>query len=338
MKEKKNEGSGDTSGSITRIHSPAAGLVVEPEAGDEKDQFRAEVQSVLERTEAEVLGSVANKEDARMWQEARGLVERFQPVPWFIWRLSNYVFGTPGQINKISEGLVLGLRRLLFAAASDKVLGAGEKVNDMRRALRELPSDVVGAVAVIHAISRRLHSKEFERIWKPILDDAILRAQIGYYAGQLDASFGPGRGMLAGFAGRSGLAILISSGTLEQAREGLDELSKGSSISNVGRKIYSVDPLQVSAMTLGASGCGRDASFGTVAFASGAAASETVEGEQRKWLAAFTITEAVRTSNPDLVSEPLWEALNFKTQEDKDDLFALVKMMVRKGHGWNWLM
>lgn len=319
------------------LGSSQAGLVVEPESKEEGVKFQQEVTNILESTEEEVLKLARDKDEQRAWQEARVLVENFQPVPWFIWRLSNYVFGSHGQINKISEGLVLGLRRLLFAAASDKVLGTGTKINDIRKALHELPSDIVAAVAVIHAISRRLHTKQFERIWRPILDDAILRAQIGFYIGQMNPKFGPGRGMLAGFAGRSGLAILISTGKLEQARGALDQLAAGKSITDVGVSLYGVDPLQVSAMTLSASGCGRDAAFGTVSFASGKIPMGGGE-EQERWLAAFAINEAARTGKREIVPDALWKVLGFDTEQDQDDLFHMVKMLVRKGHGWNWLI
>ncbi len=322
------------------IAAEAGALTFDPaEAG--KDVYSVEVTQMLDKTELDIVrAQIVDERQLKGLQKARQVVEQFQPVPWFIWRLSNFVFGGNGRPNKISEGLVLGLRRLLFAAASDKVLGSGEKVNNMRLALRTLRSDVVASISVIHGISRRLHGKQFERVWRPILDDAIIRAHIGYFVGQMNLDFGPGRGMLAGFAGRSGLAILIATGSEEQADISVQALASGSSIREVGLKVYGVDPLQVSAMTLSASGCGKDAAFGTVGYAVLNEATQTFDpnNDQTRWLAAFTITEAVRSGTTSEVPEELWKVLGFHEDQDKEDLLEIVKILIRKGHGWNWLV
>lgn len=318
----------------------ADSLTFDP-AVDNSDKFRVEVTQVLESTELDLVRSMlVDSNQLKGWQSARQVIENFQPVPWFIWRLSNFVFGSNGRPNKVAEGLVLGLRRLLFAAASDKVLGSGNKVNNMREALKCLRSDVVASVSVIHSISRKLHSKQFERVWRPILDDAIIRAHIGFYLGQMNLDFGPGRGMLAGFAGRCGLAILIASGDEAQAEKAVQTLATGVSLREVGMQVYGVDPLQVSAMALSASGCGRDAAIGTVGYAAHESNESPFTGsyEQSRWLAAFTITDAVRTGTAASVSDELWKILGFHEDQDKEDLMDLVKMLVRKGHGWNWLV
>ncbi len=319
----------------------SGGLVVEPE-GDlsESDSFARQLEETLRETEAEVkeAGRIRSLEDQiTSWGAARELVNSFKPVPWFIWRLSNYVLGRAGKISPITEGLVFGMRRLIFAAASDKVLGSGEKVNNVRRALQLLPPDVISAVSVIHAVCRRLHTRQFERIWRPIIDDALLRCQIGFYIGQVKAEFGPGRGMLAGFAGRCGLAILIASGELEQARMALEMLAGGADISEVGVRIYECDPLQVSALTLSAAGCGRDAAFGTVAYASDDPLAVVQNEPQKCWLAAFTIAENVRMFTLDKVDVSLLEVLGYSGAREQEELAELVKMLVRRGHGWNWL-
>lgn len=326
--------------------SPSAELVVEPETPPaETDSFAQELERTLRETEQAVIGLEGSESDAvqgKSWQKARALVAEFRPVPLFIWRLSNFVLGKPGVINKASEGLVFGLRRLLFAAASDPVLGVGRKVNDVRSALDVLPADVVAACAVIHAISRRLPSKQFERIWRPILDDAVLRAQIGLYVGREDPSFGAGRGMLAGFAGRCGLAMLISSGELDQARKALEMLATGAEIKNVGLALYGCDPLQISAMTLSASGCGRDAAFGTVSYSSAGGSSSgdkiaSAPTSQKAWYAAFFITEHIRTGRSEKISSEIWDLLGISDDTVRASITEKSKLALRRGHGWNWL-
>lgn len=319
--------------------SELSGLVVETDAGSGKDNFSQEVEKELQNTELALIDKrniTSNPQEARSWKVARETVEKFQPVPWFIWRLSNYVLGTPGQIHNINEGFVLGLRRLLFATASDPVLGSGAKVNDVKEAIKILSPDVIAAVSVIHATCRRLAGKKFDRIWRPILDDAILRAQIGALVGRFNDSFGVGRGMLAGFSSRAGLAILLSTGDLEQAREALELLATGKEISEVGLKIYECNPLQISAMMLSASGCGRDAAFGTVSYAYKDAASVVENQEQLKWLSAFTVTENIRIGNTD-VDLQLWETLNITGEDQRAAILDTAKKAIRRGHGWNWL-
>lgn len=318
----------------------AAGLTFDPAKDQDNESYAKEIRDAIQTTELELVGSNFLPTEGNIsWDRAKTIVESFQPVPWFIWRLSNFVFGAHGRPNKVSEGLVLGLRRLLFAAASDGILGKGEKVNNTREALKVLRSDVIAAISVIHGVSRKLHSKRFERAWQPILDDAIIRAHVGFFVGQMNLDFGPGRGMLAGFAGRVGLAILISTGSEFQAEESLKSLTLGSTLRDVGIRTYGVDPLQVSALTLSASGCGRDSAFGTLGYA----ALEDKEQragttrEQMRWLAAFTITEAARTKAISSVPQEMWEVLGYYEQQDIDDLTALVNTLIRHGHGWNWL-
>lgn len=314
------------------------GLIGETDSSvGQGDSFSLELERTLQQTEKEVLTFASNVEEAETLSRARALVEKFQPVPWFIWRLSNFVFGKSGKINKISEGLVLGLRRLLFAAASDSVLGVGRKVNNVREALSVLPPDVIAAVSVMYAVNRRLSSRPHERIWKPILDDALLRAQIGYILAQNVTSFGPGRAMLAGFAGRVGLAIQIASGELDQARRSLELLATGAELGEVGLKLYGCEPLQVSAMTLSAGGCGRDAAFGTIGWSVKARRSRAQTDDQRRWLASFAIIEGVRLGKGDAVEPEMWDALGIQSGPQRTEFLDAAKQIVRRGHGWGWI-
>jgi len=347
-KDKEKAAKGTTGAIITdMVIKPEArgsnlgGLLVEPEPDKEKDSFEIELEKTLERTEAEVLGrkDIASAPDqTRSWTASRRIIQDFQPVPWFIWRLSNFVLGTPGQVNKVSEGFVLGLRRLLFAAASDPILGSGEKINDVRKALKVVSPDVIASVSVIHAVCRRLSTRQFERIWRPILEDALLRCHIGCFVGQCHEGFGAGRGMLAGFASRCGLAVLLSTGELDQARRALEMLAAGKEISEVGMKIYECNPLQVSAMMLSAAGCGRDAACGTVSYAYQDSDSNVENQEQLRWLAAFTITENIRVGKAEQTDPKLWAALGLESDAERADLLELSKKVIRRGHGWNWIL
>ncbi len=313
-------------------------LLEEPSADQKgKDQFSAEVGEALRATEKDVVNLIGKSgTPPGAWQVARELVERFQPVPWFIWRLSNFVLGKPGKIGKVNDGLVFGLRRLLFAAGSDATLGSGEKVNDMRTALKVIAPDVIAATAVIHAICRRIGHSHSERIYRPLLDDALIRAKLGFYVGRQNELFGPGRGMLAGFAGRAGLVIQVVSGDTGQAKSALDQLASGASLGEIGHKVYGCDPLQVSAMLLSASGCGKDAAFGVVRYS--IQNNEAENSEQKRWFSAFSAVECARMHKFGKIEEEDWSTLGFETRAKRDELADLSKKIVRRGHEWNWIV
>jgi hypothetical protein len=319
--------------------------VVEPaDSGNDQHAFDAQLAQTLAETEAAVLGvtgEALSPLEAESWVRARSIVADFRPVPWFIWRICNFVLGKSGQSNPVSEGLVLGLRRLLFAAASDPALGSGEKVNTVKRAIQVLSPDVIAAVSVIHAVNRRLATHQFERIWRPILDDAILRARIGLDVGDLCPEFGAGRGMLAGFAGRCGLGVLIGSGDLDRARRALEMLASGTDIKLVGLSVYQVDPLQVSAMILTASGCSRDASFGTVGYSleRGDGGKSIVQNDdQMRWLSAFGVIEGIRTGNAASVRPEHWEMMGIPDAKTQGEVVNELKRLLRRGHGWSWIL
>jgi len=280
----------------------------------------------------------ASPHASKSWQRARELVQEFQPVPWVIWKLSKYAIGTNEKINKLVEPSVLGLRRLLFAAASDRVLGAGEKIADVRTALQVLPSDVVAAVAVIHGICRRLHSFENERFWRPVLEDALLRAHLGFYVGQVKEDYGPGRGMLAGVAGRIGYAVLLASGDSDKAARAQELVASGHDLQQSTLEVYGIDHLHVGALIMSAAGCGRDAAFGIVAFASHDQRRNALNSFQLRWLACIALIDGIRMGTIEGVDQGYWEELCFSKESDRNDLLDLARMAIRRGHGWNWIV
>ena len=148
-------------------------LIVEADVGPETSEFRPEQSQSINEVVATITTGSLGKEQAQGWLIARRKVENFRPLPWFLWRLSLSVFSKAVGAAEINEGMVLGLRRLLFAAASDPVLGVGTKVNSVKKSLSILPADVVAAVSIVHSICRRMNSYGHESIWKPILDDFL---------------------------------------------------------------------------------------------------------------------------------------------------------------------
>ena len=115
-------------------------------------------------------------------------------------------------------------------------------------------------------------------------------------------------------------------------------LATGTDIAVVGISVYGCDPLQVSAMTLSASGCGRDAAYGTVGYAV-IRSGEIVENPvQMGWLSAFAVVEMVRIGKHRDIDIRYWEALGFNLGQDRGDLIDMVKTMVRRGHTLSWIL
>ena len=229
------------------------------------------------------------------WRVAARIVREFHPVPRMVWVIIRNVYGRVGtSTHKIDPMIFSDVEPLIVKAAHDKTLGAQPpaptppgapqksvimsrqaisakpdpapaaaaapeiEIRNLEHAVSIIGSDVAGSICFIHAICRRVANSVAEKVWRPILDDALLRAHMGYLVGKNSRVFGPGRGMMAGFCGRSGLAILIGSGTMEQAHSALSWLAAGVEIGEICIKVYGCNPLQVAAMAAVSAGFNRD--------------------------------------------------------------------------------
>jgi hypothetical protein len=246
--------------------------------------------------------------------------------------------GRPGKVNKLSDGNLFGLKKLVLNIGKDRILGKGGNVLTTRAVIDSVPSDVIAAAAVVHALGRRLQTKDYQAVWGPILDDALVRTQIGFFVGTMCDGFGPGRGMLAGLAGRVGLAVLIATGDADQAQASITLLASGRQIENVALDIYGCEPIHVAALILSAAGCGRDAVLGVTAFSMSQAHQRSLKGEQARWLAALAITEHVRAGTMEQVPEPTWALMGYDNPEVRKELDQIITTLKRRGHGWNWMI
>lgn len=298
-----------------------------------------EIQGELTATETEISQTFSLSED-EAWAQATRIVAKFNPVPWVIWRLCRQVFNPHSGSRALNEGFVLGLRKLILTAAEDPIVGAGKKVETVKDAISRMQPDVIGAFAAIHGVARRLAAHNHERFWKPIVDDAILRARLGLIVGLMHPDFGPGRGMLAGFSGRAGLAILVAQGTLESAQQALEMMAVGKPIKAVTMAVYGCDPLQLSALVLSAVVCWKDAAIGTVAYSlenKDALKHMHRNTEQQCWFHAFSLIESLRLGRAELVDEEVWKTLGFENQDEKANVIDEARGLIRRGHGWDWL-
>ncbi len=277
----------------------------------------------------------------RSWRMASSIVNRYRPVAHLMWPLIHAVYGKAGEIGKPDPMTFSSVTQLLVRAGEDKTL-AGEKAKQRKADTRGLTrvyeligSDVAGAVCLVHAICRKITSTVSEKVSWPILDDALLRTHIGYHVGKLAKDVGPGRGMVAGFAGRCGLAVQIASGDTEQAGRALAGMASGQDMGIVCTSVYGCDPLEVAALTLISGGCSREIAFGISAYAArGREAPE--DHDQFLWFALFSIIEAYRMGQANEIPQRCWEVLGF-TASRREELFQHVMNSQRRGHGWAWI-
>lgn len=307
----------------------------------DEEAYGRELDSALEETQRDVSGDVAGQS----WKIARRLVSRFRPTPAVLWPIMRNVFGrTKEPLSGSSQEMAfLSLSPLIYRALEDS--GIKENLNlpaqpnverlQLSDAVGCLGMDIAAALCYMHAISRRIAATMSDRIWRPIIEDALLRAQIGYYVGGNSAEFGYGRGMLAGFAGRAGLAIQIASGDMLQAQQTLEALAGGAEMKQAGLRIYRCEPLQVSAMALTAAGCSRDAAIGISSFS---VQDKTIKrgSERYRWLAAFSIIEQLRMGSTENIRRSHWRALEYE-KDSIDDLKARIQTLLRLGHSWGWV-
>lgn len=200
------------------------------------------------------------------WARAQEIVGAVQPVIDPIRQICQTTIGHPDKINKLLEGAIIPLRRIVVACGQDSILGEGVAGRDAppsaRDVVESLPSDVIAAALVVHSVGRRLKGRFMNGIAGAFLEEALTRAAMGFVIGKVVDRFGAGRAMLAGFSSRAGLAMIVTEGSDEQAAALLERLQGAESLQDACLNIYQVDPLHVGALVLLAAGCGTSACLG----------------------------------------------------------------------------
>lgn len=284
----------------------------------------------------------AFKTGDQSWLVAAGIVNQVRPVPWFLWRVLHSVYGSPGILGQPNATVFSVLPRICIRAAGDGAFRENAEGSETKEpapetlaeAIQKIGADVAASLCFIHAICRRISGVLSARIYRPIIDDALLRARIGYLLGINAPAFGPGRGMIAGFSGRFGLALQFAAGNEENSEQALSALASREQIGDVCRATFGCDPLQVSALTLVSAGCNRDMAFGISGFSSPGIV--PLVGEQLKWHSAFTIIESVRAGRRGRISDECWAELDLDEAE-RNAFLGRVEKLYRMGHGWRWM-
>lgn len=276
--------------------------------------------------------------EGRSWRDASSIVERLKPVPRLLWPVIHSVYGKPGTPTHADAMMFSNVAQIVHRTAEDKTLAPnareGERLN-LTQAVALVGADVAAAVCFVHAVCRKIYSVVPERVARPIVDDALLRTQLGFYVGSSSRSAGAGRGMIAGFAGRCGLAVQIASGDLDQAQRALVGLASGKDMTQVCMSVYGCDPLEVAALTLISGGCCREIAFGISSYST--RGRDVQEGtDQHLWLSLFSVIEGLRMGQGERVGEQYWRTLEYDAAK-KDALNKLIVASQRRGHGWQWM-
>jgi hypothetical protein len=272
---------------------------------------------------------------SRSWTIADQLVGEFNPISWSLWRLIGFIMSRGVRINSVPPGMLLGYLRFLKLVGGDPVLGTSVELNTTALAAQHLKSDIIAATLFIHSISCHLHPRPLKKIWGGMLDDSLLRARIGLELGKHASDFGSGRCLIAGFAGRAGLIVLIATGTHQQAARTLQSLARGGDIVQTGLDVYSIHPFHVIAHIMLRGGLGMDSAVGVLSF--GNSAFVPSNDLQLQWRAVSRIIETARTSTYDRLTAEDWERASLLDPDKRDDFKDQAKLILRKGHGWLWI-
>ncbi len=273
------------------------------------------------------------------WTTAADVVKKIVPVPRLFWKIIHSVYGTSGEVKEVDPMTFSVLENLILKAVDDKDLiteiPPGGTLN-LTKAVSALGSDVAASLCFVYSLSRRVSKNLNERIFRAIMDDALLRARLGVVLGREAPQVGIGKALLAGFTGRAGLAVQLASGSEEQAKIALSGLATGKDISKVCYEVYGCDSLQVAALSLVAGGVSKDIALGVSAFS--APVYDVVGGsEQYRWLVLFTILENLRLNKVDAIPESYWGAIGVNG-EKKESIIKSTQKVYRSGHKFNWIL
>src|SRR5690606_24798089 len=121
------------------------------------------------------------------WVIATDIVKKVRPVPWAFWVLIRSVWGekNPDKIS-IDSSRSTGVESLILKAVEDKELLIAPLVKTTQYAecFRALGPQTIASLCFIHAVCKRVSLGLQERVFKAIIEDALLRARLGVVLSQ----------------------------------------------------------------------------------------------------------------------------------------------------------
>lgn len=285
------------------------------------------------------VSEVVNGDISPTWVRATEIIKTVRPIPWAFWGLIRSVWGSQNPHREIVDSSHFTVvEKLVLRAAGDPdlTLGPVKGKRQFTDFYNAVGPETTASLCFIHAVCKRVSVSLQERVFKAIIDDALLRARLGVVLSQLSPKVSTGAGLLVGFSGRAGLAIQLASGTEASASEALKSLATGQSISSTGISVYGCDPLQVGALALIAGGCNKQIATGISAI-DGKREDVLVGSPQYDWMLYFNTIEQMRIGRLDSMSPAELEYLAIG-DEAKKDLAANSKLAFRSGHNFDWLL
>jgi hypothetical protein len=233
--------------------------------------------------------------------------------------------------------LLFGLRRFVFALGVDSDLGTGKRYTRVNEALRDLEPERVAVALFIHACCRKLLLKGSSRLWRTILEDAVMRAKLGLLLFGSRSGQEASRAALAGFSTRSGLVILLACADDEQGAAAVRMLADSEPLERVGAKVFGTQPRLVSALALLAAGFGRVPALG---IAAAMQPGIDRESEMNRWAQRYDLIELLRSgAEMNAEMDGLLSGFGFEEPEaEYRRMREILSGLRREGHGWNWLM
>jgi hypothetical protein len=272
------------------------------------------------------------------WSIASKVVRKVKPIPWIFWVMIRSVYGSSRVKIQPDPMMFSVVENMLARSLDDKYLTKNQSSISAKGTtgrVNMLGYESVASLCFIHSICMRVSKNINDRIYRAIIDDALIRARLGCIIGLNSSYLDIGRPMLAGFAGRAGLAVQLASGTDDQARKALSGLATGKDISKMGIEVYGCDPLQVAALTLVAAGCSKNIAFGISAFSLPPSLSEP-NPELDLWLNMFSAVEYLRMNKLEMITEECWTSLGLDSAAS-EAVINCGQNLFRTGHDFGWI-
>ncbi len=273
------------------------------------------------------------------WDVAYSIIKKVKPVPLPLWVIMRFVYN-----NKLNNSVVpveLSYFKYILNQAINNLVSSNKslEVQNLNLSLDSLISLIGGelgsSICYINCISRKVINLLPPKISNPILEEALLRVEIGYIIGEHSKLFSKGKNILTGFLARSGLALQFISADTDLAKKALEKLAFGDDLESVGLEIYGCSPLQVSSMSLIEGGFNRDVAYGISSIY------EKSENELSEscfsWLSSFKINEYLREGKGELIGEKNWTSLGIDLNSRKE-ICLKVKNLLKYGSSWNWIL
>jgi hypothetical protein len=276
---------------------------------------------------------------AKSWVTAEEILDKFQITPFSVKRIANLSLGCNDRIFVPPATLFLGHELALKWLQFDEHISAEKDLStcsDIKSLIDNCGADVVVVCLVIHSICRGLAKQPLRRIWSAMLDDALIRARIGYLVASNRECFGAGRGMLVGLISRIGLAILLATGGQQRATKTLKLLAEGRLVKEATYSCYGCDSLYLSALILLNYGLGQDATLGILSY--GSSYFKPVNEYQEDWHDCFIIVEMAKMGVFEKIPETILQRFNLDSARKLGLFRKNVQEIIRNGHKLQWIV